>query len=561
MTCIASPPYETQPALATSKPNIHFNPESFEKNLAKSKVEMQQSSSSKRKFNDEVPSPNQKKKVAFLTIMPSNDAHRSVQTKIDTDNNETNTEIRETPLYAARMEDDTALKISSYGALDSHTIEALPIETSAYCCPRPRRPVRQTSRLPITMSQRQSAVVEGPPSNGKLPSSQEQPLKTPVTKSSRQKAPVTAIVTPPPTIYPPKLQTPISPSTWRPKSHVEDKKQVKASLKAEGGFMLSSTTVSKHLGDASYFQIQPGPLPVQVSRKALTETYGLPGMGFLWTSKDKHHRFIIPQLAANPEMPRKPGQPGLLLSVRGEMCQNGPWTLFIHAEGKKARMNYAGEYNCQTVAKMTKEEFATQQPGVKLTWGKKVAKSKRYPIYRELRARITLRKKFRTEPTKAEFEAEALLIKAKDYTSSITDIDVVEAFERGEEKINIVKLECVSYSHERAKDCAKAQTACEQREREKALADSPIPPKSQKSNKSKGKKKSIRLEVEALDGDVEVDESEHEAIFSVGPSRPLRPSRGVKQKKSSKSNKAGGEGRSDSDLNDFTDLDSDWHSE
>lgn len=70
---------------------------------------------------------------------------------------------------------------------------------------------------------------------------------------------------------------------------------------------------------------------------------------------------------------------------------------------------------------------------VKKTWGEKIAKHKRHLVYRNLRARITIRKATGRDPTDAEIADEAARIRSKDYTSSVTWKDVVKAFERGEE--------------------------------------------------------------------------------------------------------------------------------
>ena len=70
---------------------------------------------------------------------------------------------------------------------------------------------------------------------------------------------------------------------------------------------------------------------------------------------------------------------------------------------------------------------------VKTAWGKKIATHKKYPIYRALRARMTLRKQLKREPTKEEVDAEAKDIAGKGYTSDLTAADVMEAFGRGEE--------------------------------------------------------------------------------------------------------------------------------
>ena len=176
-------------------------------------------------------------------------------------------------------------------------------------------------------------------------------------------------------------------------------------------------------------------------------------MGFLWVSKSKRNplRIMMPTYEVNPEMPRAPGEPGILLSYREEMCKDGPWTLFVKVEGlKESRWDYAGEYISEAVGKMSKEDFQSQDAAVcrsflvsslaltyilqvKKTWGDKIARHKKYPVYRSLRARITLRKTVGREPTDEEVADEAGLIRSKDYTSSLTCKDVIRAFERGEE--------------------------------------------------------------------------------------------------------------------------------
>jgi hypothetical protein len=144
-------------------------------------------------------------------------------------------------------------------------------------------------------------------------------------------------------------------------------KSGKKAEKAEGGWSLRPSQVAKYLGSTKVFPIFPPPVAVRVSRPALSEAYNLPGMGLLWVSKSKRNplRIMMPTYEVNPEMPRAPGEPGILLSCREEMCKNGPWTLFVKVEGlKTARWDYAGEYTSQTVDKMSKEEFQSQDAAV-----------------------------------------------------------------------------------------------------------------------------------------------------------------------------------------------------
>jgi len=101
---------------------------------------------------------------------------------------------------------------------------------------------------------------------------------------------------------------------------------VKFNKKADGGWLLRPSQVANYLGSTKAFPIFPPPVVVRVSRPALSEAYKLPGMGLLWVSKSKNNplRVMMPTYEHNPEMPRAPGEPGILLSCREEMCKDGP---------------------------------------------------------------------------------------------------------------------------------------------------------------------------------------------------------------------------------------------
>ncbi|KAH9485875.1 hypothetical protein JR316_0002790 [Psilocybe cubensis] len=220
--------------------------------------------------------------------------------------------------------------------------------------------------------------------------------------------------------------------------------------------------LSRYLNDTAALNIDPVPLGVSVSRRALSKSFGLPGMGFLWTSRNKQHRFLTPTYDVYPDMPRYPGAPGLLLSCREEVSNNAPWSLFGKIEAKKKPMlEYRGEYKCYVVGQMTREEFTAQESSVKQTWGIKIAKHKRYSVYRDMRARMTLRLRYNNEPTEREIIEESELINGRKYASPLTSDDVIDAFERGDEHIKIVKIVCVSYSHRRAQEFLNAQTNLE----------------------------------------------------------------------------------------------------
>lgn len=137
------------------------------------------------------------------------------------------------------------------------------------------------------------------------------------------------------------------------------KKKAHADVSA---FTLSASRRAKYMEGISLLSITPPARAVSISRAALNAEYGCTTMGLLWRSpKGGKQQFLFPNYDLNPDMPRGPGEPGLIFGCRDELWTYGPWTLFYHlTDSKFVRMGYAGEYKCQVVGTMSKEEFASQ---------------------------------------------------------------------------------------------------------------------------------------------------------------------------------------------------------
>ena len=68
-------------------------------------------------------------------------------------------------------------------------------------------------------------------------------------------------------------------------------------------------------------------------------------------------RLIFPMLEFNPLMPSRPGDSGLLYTLRHEILSDGPWTLFGKLSSEPF-WDYLGEYNNEICGKMTAVQFA-----------------------------------------------------------------------------------------------------------------------------------------------------------------------------------------------------------
>lgn len=91
-------------------------------------------------------------------------------------------------------------------------------------------------------------------------------------------------------------------------------------------------------------------------------------MTFLQTFKTnpsgtRTRRVVFPRLDLNPNIPSRPGEPGLIFASRHEILENPPWTLFVKLRNETpAVWLYLGEYKCTLSGKMTAEQFAGQGP-------------------------------------------------------------------------------------------------------------------------------------------------------------------------------------------------------
>lgn len=167
---------------------------------------------------------------------------------------------------------------------------------------------------------------------------------------------------------------------------------------------------------------------------------------------------VWPQLDRNPYMPRHPGEPGVLFSMHMELAEKPWWAVFrprsmtVKVENEEGRTQqkktagweYLGDYAFRHVGRFSAAEFRAQRPKVKEWWSAKVLKAKKSPHYVAIRARIYLRKQSRPVTNATVEEIKTGLVS----TAGLTVEDVIDAFERGDEAIEVWALECIGYDHE-----------------------------------------------------------------------------------------------------------------
>ncbi|PPR01768.1 hypothetical protein CVT24_001808 [Panaeolus cyanescens] len=121
---------------------------------------------------------------------------------------------------------------------------------------------------------------------------------------------------------------------------------------------------TKYLQGTTIFDITPDAMSISINRAVLPRLYGSQNMGVRWESACRTHKLLTPSYEFNPNLPRAPGEPGLLLITDDDLPHSNPWTLFYKLDpsknAKHVRWGYAGEYTCTNVGALMKDEFAAQ---------------------------------------------------------------------------------------------------------------------------------------------------------------------------------------------------------
>ncbi|KAJ6509855.1 hypothetical protein DFH09DRAFT_271317 [Mycena vulgaris] len=221
----------------------------------------------------------------------------------------------------------------------------------------------------------------------------------------------------------------------------EQKPRIKAD---DSAVDLPSDVVAAYLGDAVPLAINP-PLTetLYLTRKFLGNRFG--GSHQEWVIKFTEapcsgRLVLFPTSELNPYMPLHPGDPGILCSVRLEMT-DGPRSVFTRTrrDGHDVWV-YLGEFASEVVGKLTPQQFDAQSPQFREAWGSKIPiPKKKWLAYREMRARIALRK------AGLAITDTSVAAEVRGADIPVTPDDVIQALRWGEEAISVVRMRCVSY--------------------------------------------------------------------------------------------------------------------
>ncbi|KAJ3811353.1 hypothetical protein F5876DRAFT_64854 [Lentinula aff. lateritia] len=157
---------------------------------------------------------------------------------------------------------------------------------------------------------------------------------------------------------------------------------------------------------------------------------------------------LFPFYEENPDLPAKPGDPGIILTKRTDILEVQPATIFINYDGRGKTPSvwlYAGEYTLKKCAEMTGEQFSRQPVKTQERWGRTIITLKRDNVWARMRARIYLRK-HNMPLTHENIKSECDKIQAVKGNPGILNVqDVIDAFIRGDECLDIIRMECVAY--------------------------------------------------------------------------------------------------------------------
>lgn len=194
---------------------------------------------------------------------------------------------------------------------------------------------------------------------------------------------------------------------------------------------------------------------------------------------------------------------------------------------------YLGEYESELCGQMSAEQFKDQPQKAKEAWAELLIKGKAFDVYVAMRARIALRKHnvFPLEPQALEdgkpetdeqvaeraksLEDEEIKAIKRNKGRKVDSGDVIRAFSRGDEAIDVIRMRCVSYDHVFAQDLQRQFDNYDQlleREKEKKAAEgkqgSSSKRKTKGVEKGKGKGKGKARDVTPSDEESDVEDEE-----------------------------------------------------
>lgn len=245
-------------------------------------------------------------------------------------------------------------------------------------------------------------------------------------------------------------------STQRKLSHATEVPLISKNKKDKSTFIPPKELVASLISHIPAFRADPPPhARCIVTRRLLLEKYGVAPQAFLAhlkpgrTSSLSKRMVALPQKRYNPALPYRPGAHGLLFSMRHHIV--GQTIALFVKEGTQALWTYYGEYKGELCGKVTKEVFINQADEVKQDWAQKILVQKS-DGYLSVKARISLRKYGQSV---TDSSVKNVMDRLKTRPKNGQDLgtrDIIDALVRGDEGLEIIRLECVGFDHSLVED-------------------------------------------------------------------------------------------------------------
>ncbi|KAI0693702.1 hypothetical protein C8T65DRAFT_744640 [Cerioporus squamosus] len=184
---------------------------------------------------------------------------------------------------------------------------------------------------------------------------------------------------------------------------------------------------------------------VPVNRKQMGNIYG--GSLMRMCVRTAGRDFLFPGLDMNPFLPRAAGTPGLLIRSNDAL----PWkgdvqTVFVGL--RPGEYVYCGQYRLQRTEALSAAEYRALSSKVKRKWAAGLVNK---PKFKDVRVRVATRRDHGREPTFQEIAA-VVADRSDAYKGHVSEQDIIRAYERGEERLLMWKMECVGYDEEFLKE-------------------------------------------------------------------------------------------------------------
>ncbi|KAF9533480.1 hypothetical protein CPB83DRAFT_731994, partial [Crepidotus variabilis] len=181
----------------------------------------------------------------------------------------------------------------------------------------------------------------------------------------------------------------------------------------------------------------------QVTREFMATTYG----GSMQATRPKikpskvlrhgYDKFAYLHICYHPHAPRYPGQNGLFYSTKSGQNWDGIYKVFTR-DSKKASWWYDGEYESIAGPALTIDEWKLQAIEVRAHWATQICSQK---WGQHVRSRILTRRELGRSGTAEEVEA----VRKSGRWEAVAALDVMKAYDVGEEAIGVWILKCVGY--------------------------------------------------------------------------------------------------------------------